>query len=370
MTSALEPNRIFSRLYLASALVMVYFLAELVIGAAFWMMWLAIVATPMRSIRDIVVATVGLGAAMALSHPTTGLMSLVYLLALGGLALLGRPLPRRMAVATAALTAFLIAAYFAESAWLPATNPTILIAVARIRYDYVDPRWMLATLVLYPMLAALWLLLLAPGVNGLNGRWRFSKPAIVVIAVLGAWFAAAGAGLLTWLYARHTGSYILVVATALALVQPTLWLKESARPLMFYAAILAIAVASYNFDLSLFGRFVDRHLTAEYVNVERPGSDWPPQYAGPAGERIYFKWGAGRDYTRDFVVPTFDWYRLTLAYYSYFRSGRQGLLYHPLGGKGDWLPYECPALARAAKLPQDAQDRKFLAFLSANYCPK
>lgn len=59
-----------------------------------------------------------------------------------------------------------------------------------------------------------------------------------------------------------------------------------------------------------------------------------------------------------------------MAYYCYFGSGRQGLHYHPLGGKGDWLPYECPALARAAKLPQDAADRKFLAFLSANYCPK
>ena len=99
-----------------------------------------------------------------------------------------------------------LAAYFAESTWLPATNPTILIAVDRIRYDYVDPRWMLATLVLFPMLAALWLLMLAPGVNVLNGRWKFSAPAIAVIAIFGAWFAAAGTGLLTWLYARHTGS--------------------------------------------------------------------------------------------------------------------------------------------------------------------
>ena len=188
----LEPNRLFSRLFLAMALALVYFLTELVIGAAFWMMWMAVVANPERSDRIVAIATVVLGAAMALSHPTTGLMSLVFLIALGGLALLGRPLPRRIAIATAALTVLLIAAYFAESTWLPATNPTILIAVDRIRYDYVDPRWMLATLVLFPMLAALWLLMLAPGVNALNGRWRFSRPAISVIAIFGVWFAEIG----------------------------------------------------------------------------------------------------------------------------------------------------------------------------------
>ena len=33
----LEPNRLFSRLFLAMALALVYFLTELVIGAAFWM---------------------------------------------------------------------------------------------------------------------------------------------------------------------------------------------------------------------------------------------------------------------------------------------------------------------------------------------
>ena len=228
----------------------------------------------------------------------------------------------------------------------------------------------LIPLVLFPMLAALWLLMLAPGVNTLNGRWRFSGPAISVIAIFGAWFAAAGTGLLTWLYARHTGSYILVVATALALTAPVAWMKEATRPLIFYAAILAISFVSYNWDLVQFGRFVDRHLTTDYVDVGRPNVNWPPQYAGPAGERIYFKWGAGQEYVRDVVVPTFDWYLLTLAYYSYFRSHRQGLLYHPLGKKGDWLPYECAALARAQKLPHDAKDERFLAFLAANYCPR
>ena len=42
----------------------------------------------------------------------------------------------------------------------------------------------------------------------------------------------------------------------------------------------------------------------------------------------------------------------------------------PLGKKGDWLPYECAALARAQTLPHDARDKKFLAFLAANYCPR
>jgi hypothetical protein len=366
----IETSRLFSRLFLAFALPLVYFLTELVIGGAFWLMWLSLAADPARSNRQVTLATLCLGAAMALSHPTTGLMSLLFLIVLGGLKLAGRPLPRRLTVATAALTVLLIAAYLAESAWLPATNPTILIAVARIRYDYVDPRWMLATLVLFPMLAAMWLLLLAPGINLLAGRWRFSAPAIAVIALLGVWFAAAGAAMLTWLYARHTGGYILVVATALALLQPGAWLEQSRRPLMLYAAIVSVAFVSYNVDLALFGRFVDRQMSAAYSDVEKPGSSWPAQYTGPAGERIYFKWGVGRDYARDYVVPTFDWYRLTLAFYSYFRSHRTGVLFHPLGGPHDWLPYECPALALAAQLPHDEPDRKFLAFLAANYCPR
>lgn len=365
-----ESERLFSRLYLAIALPMVYFLAELVAGAAFWMMWMSIVANPARSDRQVAIATIVLGAAMALSHPTTGLMSLVFLLALGGLALLGRRPPKRTVVASGILTVLLIGAYFAESVWLPATNPTILTAVARIRYDYVDPSWMLATLVLFPMLAALWLLVLAPGVNVLQGRWRFAPAAITVIALLGVWFAAAGVGLLTWLYARHTASYILVVATALALVQPAAWLEQSRRPLTLYALIAAVAFVSYTIDLVAFGRFVDRHMTPAHVSVDRPGSDWPPQYAGAAGARIYFKWGAGSSYVREVVVPTYDWYRLTLAFYSYFRSYRQGVLFHELRRQGDWLPYECAALARAQRLPHDAPDRKFLDFLGTHYCPR
>ncbi len=365
---AIEPNRLYSRLYLALALALVYFLEELVDGAAFWMMWLAVVANPARSNRLAALATLIFGAAMALSHPAVGLMGLVSLVTLAGLALLGRPLPRRIAIASVVLTALLLASYFAESAWLPATNPTILKGVAQIRYDYVDPRWMLATLLLFPMLAALWLLLLAPGINVLKGRWHFAPPAIAIVALLGAWFAAAGTGLLTWLYARHTGGYILVMAALLALVRPAAWLEEARRPLVYFAVIISVAFVSYNVDLVLFGRFVDRHLGTDYTDVEKPGSGWPPQYTGAAGARIYFKWGAGEQYVRDIVVPTYDWYRLTLQFYSYFRSHRQGLLFHPLRPRTDWIPYECPALARAAKLPHDARDQRFLQFLMPTTC--
>jgi hypothetical protein len=57
-------------------------------------------------------------------------------------------------------------------------------------------------------------------------RWRLSPMALTLIAVFGLWFAAAGTGVLTWLYARHTGSYMLALATALALdAQDEMFLK-------------------------------------------------------------------------------------------------------------------------------------------------
>jgi len=292
-------------------------------------------------------------------------------LAAGVLVAFGRPVPRQTLPLAALLAVLLLAAYFAASRWLAATNPTVLLAVARIRHDYIDPGWMLATLALFPSLAALWLLLLAPGTRSARLRWRFSPLAVWIIAGLGVWFAAAGTWLLFWLYARHTAGYILVLAAALALVQPSVWIVEARRPLALYAAVMATAFLSYNVDLFLFGRYVDRHAPKGLVNVEEPQAlPWPPQYKGPAGARIYFKWGAEPDYVRGVVVPGFDWYRVTLAFYSFFRSDRQGILFHPLGRTGDWLPYECGPVERARARPHDAPDRMLLDFLADRYCAR
>ena len=54
--------------------------------------------------------------------------------------------------------------------------------------------------------------------------------------------------------------------------------------------------------------------------------------------RVLFKFGVGEEYVRDGVMPSYDWSRVPLAFYTYFRSDRQGVLFHPLGGGADWLP--------------------------------
>lgn len=59
----------------------------------------------------------------------------------------------------------LLAAYGATSTLLPPTNPTILRALTTNRYDYVDPMWMFVTMAPFPMLPALWLLLVSPGLE-------------------------------------------------------------------------------------------------------------------------------------------------------------------------------------------------------------
>ena len=223
-------------------------------------------------------------------------------------------------------------------------------------------------MVIFPMLAALWLLLLAPGFAAAG--MRLSRPAVILIAVFGLWFAAAGTGMLTWLYSRHTAAYILAVAAALALLQPALWLAEARRALVLYALVVSTAFVSYAVDLMLFGRFIDRYPASGWIDVDRQPAPWLTEFAGRGATRIAFKWGVGQDYVRDMVVPTFDWYRLTLAFYTYFRSDGQRVLYHLVERPGDWKPYECPALARARALPHDATDLKFIDFLAEHYCPR
>lgn len=366
---AVEPHRLFSRLYLAIVLALIYFPTELIVGIGLWLIWMALIVDPTRSDRQAAFISVPFGAALAFTHPAIALMSLLYLAVGGALAAFGRPVPRRSLVAAAAMSVLLLVAYGATSQWLPATNPRIAAALAANRYDYVDPVWMLAGVVMFPVLTALWLLLLAPGTVSARLRWHFSPLAVLIVAALGAWFAAAGTGLLIWLFARHMAPHVLALALALALVSPSAWLVGARRPLILYAAVTAIAFLSYNVDVFLFGRFVDRHTAPGVIDVENEQPvPWPRQHAKPGGPLIYFKWAAGPDYVRDVVVPGYDWYRVTLAFYSYFRSDRQSVLFHPLARRSDWLPFECPSVGRALADARDAQDHMFLNFLAERYC--
>jgi hypothetical protein len=138
---------------------------------------------------------------------------------------------------------------------------------------------------------------------------------------------------------------------------------------MLYAAIVAIAAVSYNVDLVLFGRFVDRHLAAGLTDVDNlPPSEWPrPRKRAAIDATTVFKWSAGSDYVRDIVVPDYQRYILSLAFYSFFRSDRNTILFHTLPA-GFWTPFECPAVRRALAGARDDLDRRFLKFLSENYC--
>jgi len=77
---AIEPQRAFSRLYLATMLVLIYFPTELIVGTGIWMIWAAVLADPVRPARHSVIATIGLGMAMAFTHPAMAVMSLLYLI--------------------------------------------------------------------------------------------------------------------------------------------------------------------------------------------------------------------------------------------------------------------------------------------------
>jgi hypothetical protein len=229
---------------------------------------------------------------------------------------------------------------------------------------------MLKTLALFPMLAALWFLLIVPSAGTLGVRWRLLQPATLVLAVLGLWCAAAGTGLMTWIYARHTGAYALVVALVLALPAPAEWVRRAERPLMLFAAICAVAAISYNVDLFLFGRFVDRNLAPGVIDAAAAPEPWPSKRPEPHAARILFKYVAGEEYVRDVVMPTYDWFRVTLGFYTFFRSDRQSVLFHHLGDGAGWLPFTCLAITEALDHARDAQDRMFMTFLTEHYCAR
>jgi hypothetical protein len=361
---AIEPCRLYSRLYLAIVLALLFFPSEAIVGIGLWMIWLALVCDPRRSLREAAAVTAVFGVALVFTHPAIAVMSLLYLVIGAGLYAVGRPLSRRSLFAAAVLFVILLAGNLVVSRWLAPTHPQIIAALASGRLAYLDPVAMAAEIGRFMSIGVLWLLLLGPGLSV-----RFGSISFALLAVFGVWSAAAGTNLLTYLAARHTAPYVLALAVTLALAAPARWLEESRRSLLLYAAIAVIAAASYASDLMLFGRYVDQRMAPGYHNVERlPAEPWPEPYLKSSLAHMAFKWGAGPDYVRDVVVPTYDWYRITLAFISFFRSDRQSVLFHPAGRPGDWLPFECEGVQAAAAQARDQRDREFLEFLGSNAC--
>jgi hypothetical protein len=266
------------------------------------------------------------------------------------------------------MTVLLLAAYLFTSAFLPPTNPSIIDALSVGRYDHIDPAWLAATLWLFPILAILWLLLLAPAAEGMSSQWRIPASVIAIVGIVGLWFAANGTSLLTPIFARHSAMHVLALAAALASTMP-LWSLHARRPLMWLAAITAVAAVSYNVDLWLFGRFVDRHLEAGVINVDDAGRPkWPLQRTRQAIDTsLFFKWAAKPDYLRDVVLPDYQRYYQALAFYSFFRSDRRSVLFRRMLPR-QWVPFECAATDRALARARDDLDRQFLTFLRENYC--
>jgi hypothetical protein len=368
-----EPQRIYSRLYLAVTLALIYFTSEMVAGIGLWLIWLACFADPDRSRRSKVAVTVVLTPAIAFTHPGIAALGFVFALAGTGLAALGRPFPRRLAIAAVAMGIVSAATYFVMAALVPPSNPTVAAQHAGAKYDYIDPVWMLATLAYFPMLPVLWLLLLAPGLESAALRWRLAPLATVVLGVVGVWFAFNGTNSLTWIFARQTAPYALALALALALASPAAaWLAAARLPLTLFAAVIAAASISYTIDLALFGHAADAELRPLYADAASAPRLAEIGQAPPAVERtsarIYFKWLAAPDYIRDIVLPDYGSRRVTFAFFTFFRSDRRAVLYRPLDRPGELIPFECAPVERALKAARDEIDRRFLDFLDKRYC--
>lgn len=253
---SIEPQRAFSQLYLAMALALAYFPSELIVGAGFWTIWLALACDPARSGRQVAAATVLLGLAMAFTHPGTALMSVLFVAIAGALFYFGRPVPRRALTAALGLSTLLLAAFLIEGRWLHPTNPTIVAGIAAARPLFVDPTALLYTLTRFPALAMLWLLMAAPGADAARLRWRLAPWVVWLVAIVGLWFAINGTGFLFYLFVRYSAGYALALALALA-VAGDAWAAQARRALPLFALVGAATALSYTFDAWQFGRYVD-----------------------------------------------------------------------------------------------------------------
>ena len=188
---AVERDRLFSRLYLAIALAMIYFPTELIFGVGVWLIWLALVSDPARSTAGVVLATLLLGAVMAFSHPALALMGLFFVAAGLALPLFGQRLPTRSLVAVAVLSVALLAFYLASARWLPPTNPTDGASQEANRFAYLSPVWMLRTLMFFPMIAVLWFLAACAGRRHLAAALAVPAARHTGVAAVRLWFAAS-----------------------------------------------------------------------------------------------------------------------------------------------------------------------------------
>ncbi|HZX85679.1 MAG TPA: hypothetical protein VFF19_19055 [Reyranella sp.] len=369
---AVEPQRMYSRLYLAVVLVLIQFTSEMVQGIGLWMIWLALMADPARSSRVKAIASAVMAAILALTHPAIALLSLAFGACGIGLLLLRRPFPRPLAIAALAMGAFLTVVYLATAPMWAPSNPTIAAQHTGARFDYVDPLWMFATLGLFPLLASLWLLMLAPGLESTAARWRLSRTAVLVVGAIGLWFAVSGTNILTWIFARQTAPYVLALALALALASPArAWFDAARRALAVFAVLMAVASTSYTVDLALFARAAEARLapleagdsTPRFVEFGRS-----PSPAVGTVIRGTFKWAGGEDYVRDVVVPDYGGQRMTFAFYTFFQSNRRVVLFPALDRSGEWVPFECAPVDRALAKPYDAVDARMLRFIRERYC--
>jgi hypothetical protein len=67
-------------------------------------------------------------------------------------------------------------------------------------------------------------------------------------------------------------------------------------------------------------------------------------------------------------VPDYGGQRMTFAFYTFFRSDRQVVLFRPLDRPGEWIPFECAAVERAMRHARDAIDARMLKFIRERYC--
>jgi len=93
---AVEPQRIFSRLYLAVSLVLVFFTSELIPAMGLWMIWLAVLDHPQRSRPAKAIATIVIAPLLVFTHPAVAISCMVFAVGGFGLSLLGRPFPRTL----------------------------------------------------------------------------------------------------------------------------------------------------------------------------------------------------------------------------------------------------------------------------------
>ena len=215
------------------SLVLIFFTSEMIPGMGFWMIWLAVLDHPQRSRQAKVIATIVIAPLLVFTHPAMAITSVVFAIGGFGLSLLGRPFPRHLAIASAAMGVLVAAGLLRHRGAVARDQSDARRRSCRAASTTTSIRlWMLATLGFFPVLAVFWLLLVAPGLDGTAARWRLSRTALgdpcrhrpVVRAE------------------RHQhpdldlrpqhGAVALAVALCLALASPAAtWLQAARRPL-------------------------------------------------------------------------------------------------------------------------------------------